>query len=163
MKQLKKEMNEIIIKITEEELLQNIKNTEERIMNNTIINKRWLTEEEWAELTPRELRIRELKSIHRRINEVINLLEERNEIYETFLAYMLQDETENIEQRKEMYELTLAYMLQDETRKIERIKKELERKFFYETHKRKGEDYNIIKELANVIGWIEEEQEKFKL
>ena len=141
MKELKKEMNEIIIRITEEELKQNIKNTEERIMNNTIINKRWLTEEEWGELTPREIRNRELGIIHRTINEVINLMQERNELYE----------------------VRLIHELQEETKKIERMKKELERSFFNETHIRKGEDQHIITDLANVIGWIEEEQEKFRL
>lgn len=141
MKELKKEMNEIIIKITEEELLQNIKNTEERIMNNNKINKRWMTEEEWGELSPRELRNRELGIIHRTINKVINLMEERNELYEVRLIHELQEETE----------------------KIERMKKQLELFFIYETQTRNGEDQHIIKDLANVIGWIEEEQEKYRL
>ena len=129
MKQLKKEMNEIIIRITEEELLQNIKNTEERIMNNT--------KTQTKNQTNRIDRI-----IHREINEVINLMQERNELYEVRLVYQLQGETENIEQRK----------------------KKLERLLAYEAHSQKGQKRNhIIRELANVINWIEEEQEKYRL
>ena len=187
MKQLKKEMNEIIIRITEEELTQNIKITEERIMNKKIkeelnsivkwiekeeenknmrdihmtnikINNSWIDEQEIEHETIEE---RRLKIIHKQLKELINLMRERDELYKVTLAYMLQNETENIEQRNEINGLTLAYMLQDETKKIEELIKQLERNHYYETQK--GEDYNTVHNLFKISNWIEEEQEKFKI
>lgn len=78
--------------------------------------------------------------IHRTINEVINLMRER----------------------EELYEVTLLYELQDETSKIEMLKNRLVRIVLYETNK-KEKDHFRISDLNNVIEWIEEEQEKYKL
>ena len=78
---------------------------------------------------------RMLRVAHRTINEVINLMRERNELYE----------------------VRLVYELQDETRRIEGLKNELELIVAIET------DHHLIEELTTVIDWIEEEQEKYKL
>lgn len=137
MKELKKEMNEIIIEITEELLKQNIKNTEERIMNNTI-NNNWVDEKE---IEMEAIEKGNFKNTHKIINEVINLMRER----------------------EELYEVRMVYELQQQTKKIEEMKKQLERILYYEAHIKNSGDLNLIIELANVIDWIEEEQEKYRL
>ena len=78
--------------------------------------------------------------IHRKINEVINLMRER----------------------EELYEVRLLFELQDETSKIEMLKNQLVRIVLYETNK-KEKDHFRISDLNNIIEWIEEEQEKYKL
>lgn len=96
------------------------------------VNNSWVDEEE---VEMENVRDRKLRIMHRKINEVINLMRERNELYE----------------------VRLVYELQDETRRIERLKKELELFLINE------KDSHTILDLYNVIGWIEEEQEKYKL
>lgn len=136
MNKLKKEMNEIIDWITVEELKQNIKNTEERIMNNKINNRVDVKEIE-QEVT----KSRKLKVIHRTINQVINLMNERDELYD----------------------VTPVYELQTLTKKIEQMKNHLEGIYYHDTLIAEELEYHTIKELAEVITWIEEEQEKYKI
>ena len=101
------------------------------------VNNNWIDEEE-IETENIDERIEGI--IHRKINEVINLMREREELYEVRLLIELQDETD----------------------KIEMLKNQLVRIVIYETNKEE-KDHFRISDLNNVIEWIEEEQEKYKL
>ena len=134
MKKLKEELNDIIEWIEEEEN----KNMEEIHMTKVEINNSWIDEKEIENETLEE---RKLKIIHRKINQVINLMRERNELYE----------------------VRMVYELQPQTKKIEELKKQLDTLLNREIYTNKGKDQHIILDLITVINWINDEQKKYKL
>ena len=135
MKKLKEELNSIVEWIDKEE--EN-KKMEEIHMSNVEINNSWIDEKEIEHETTEE---RMLKVMHRTINEVINLMTERTQLYE----------------------VRTLYELQKITKKIEELKKRLELILIYETRTLKEKNIQNITELIVIINWIEDEQEKFKL
>ena len=96
------------------------------------VNNSWIDEEE---IETEDIEIRKMRIIDGKISEVIDLIVERNELYE----------------------VRLVHELQGETRRIEQLKKELELIALLE------KDSNEIFDLYDLIGWIEETQEKYKL
>lgn len=134
MKKIIEELNSLVEWIEKEEN----KKMEEIHMSNIKINNNWVDEKEIENET---LEDRKLKIIHRTINRVINLMEERNELYE----------------------VRMVYELQPQTKKIEELKKQLETLLNRELYTNKAKDRHIIVELITVINWIEDEQRKFKL
>ena len=96
------------------------------------VNNSWIDEEE---IETEDIEIRKMRIIDGKISEVIDLIVERDELYE----------------------VRLVYQLQEETRRIEQLKKELELIALLE------KDSNEIFDLYDLIGWIEETQEKFKI
>lgn len=96
------------------------------------VNNSWIDEEE---VETENIEVRKMRIIDGKINEVIDLITERDELYE----------------------VRLVYELQGETRRIEQLKKELELIALLE------KDSNEMFDLDDLIGWIEEVQEKYKL
>ena len=96
------------------------------------VNNSWIDEEE---IETENIEVRKMRIIDGKISEVIDLIVERDELYE----------------------VRLVYELQGETRRIEQLKKELELIALLE------KDSNEMFDLDDLIGWIEETQEKYKL